>query len=107
MYRRTIRFKLHLDSSAITEVNELQLTKDSSILAVITAYPETREIFTGLGMGCLDCLGAGSETLESGACMHGLDVAIVIAALNRAINAKRTGEEANQDSSRNNKQVSE
>lgn len=70
------------------EVNNMQLTKDSLILDVITAYPETREVFAGLGMGCLDCLGVGSETLESGACMHRLDVTAVIAALSRVIGDK-------------------
>lgn len=63
----------------------MMITKDMLIQDVIAAYPETREIFAGLGMACLDCLGASLETIETGARMHGLQVSAVLKALVEAV----------------------
>ncbi|MGE5598392.1 MAG: DUF1858 domain-containing protein [Bacteroidota bacterium] len=63
------------------------ITGDTPILAILEEYPETRAVFIELGMGCPECLGAGMETVETGARMHGLDVRAVLAALARAIGA--------------------
>lgn len=64
------------------------LNRDTTILAVLSAYPETRAVFSALGMGCLDCLGAGLETVEIGARMHGLSTERVLTALAEAIQPK-------------------
>ncbi|MGE5551662.1 MAG: DUF1858 domain-containing protein [Bacteroidota bacterium] len=67
----------------------LDLNKDTAILAILSAHPETRAVFASLGMGCLDCLGAGSETVETGARMHGLSVEQVLTALRNAIEREK------------------
>ncbi len=63
----------------------MEITKDSLIEELLEAYPETRAVFASLGMDCIDCMGASMETVETGACMHDLDVAVVLEALRRAI----------------------
>jgi len=73
----------------------MEITKDTLILSILEKYPESRGVFAALGMGCLDCLGASLETVESGARMHGLQVEAVLAALRQAIGIK-------DDESRNN-----
>ncbi len=68
------------------------LTKDTPISRILTEYPEARAVFAALGMGCVECLGAGCETIETGARMHGLDPAAVLAALCAAV--ERAGRES-------------
>lgn len=71
----------------------MELTKHSLIKEVLATHPETRPVFLALGLGCPDCLGAGLETVETGARMHGLDADAVLAALEEAITARRPGGE--------------
>jgi len=66
----------------------MEITRHTTILALLEAYPEARDVLAALGMGCLDCLGASLETLATGTRMHGLEVEAVLAALNRAIDAR-------------------
>lgn len=67
------------------EVIPFKITKDLSILEVLQAYPEVRPIFIRHGMGCLECMGAMAETIETGARMHGIDLEKLLADLNKAI----------------------
>lgn len=67
------------------EVIPLKITKDLSILEVLRAYPEVRPIFARHGMGCLECMGAMAETIETGARMHGIKLEELLADLNSAI----------------------
>ncbi|MCG0276909.1 MAG: DUF1858 domain-containing protein [Thermanaeromonas sp.] len=71
------------------EVIPLRITKDLSIMEVLQAYPEVRSIFIRHGMGCLECMGAMSETIETGARMHGINLEELLADLNKAIRAQR------------------
>ncbi|MGQ9779155.1 MAG: DUF1858 domain-containing protein [Bacillota bacterium] len=66
----------------------MEITKDTLILNILERYPQSRDVFAALGMGCLDCLGASLETVEAGARMHGLDVEKVLAALRQAVEIK-------------------
>ncbi|MGI9951113.1 DUF1858 domain-containing protein [Moorellaceae bacterium AZ2] len=62
-----------------------KITKDLSIMEVLQAYPEVRPIFARHGMGCLTCMGAMAETIESGARVHGIKLEELLADLNNAI----------------------
>jgi len=66
----------------------MEITRETRILEILEKYPQSREVFSALGMGCLDCLGAGLETVEVGARMHGLDVEKVLAALRQVVEIK-------------------
>ena len=52
----------------------MEITKDTTILALLENHPEAREVLISLGLKCLGCLGAEHETVEIGARMHGLAV---------------------------------
>lgn len=58
-------------------------TKDMSILEALQADPRAREIFAAHGMGCIGCMGATMESIESGAKMHGIDPELVVQELNQ------------------------
>ncbi|HBT46358.1 MAG TPA: disulfide oxidoreductase [Peptococcaceae bacterium] len=62
-----------------------RITKDLSIMEVLQAYPEVRSVFARHGMGCLTCMGAMAETIESGARIHGIDLEELLADLNEAV----------------------
>ena len=64
---------------------ELPITKDTRIGELLQAYPETSDVFTSHGLGCIVCLGASMETVEEGALMHSLDADTIVKELNRAI----------------------
>ncbi len=47
--------------------------KEMLLIDVITKYPEVAPILMGYGLHCVGCHFSGSDTIESGARMHGLD----------------------------------
>ena len=61
------------------------IDKSMSIIEIVQKYPQTAEVFRGYGMGCLGCVAARFENLEQGASAHGIDVAALVADLNKAI----------------------
>ncbi|KKM12949.1 disulfide oxidoreductase [Clostridiales bacterium PH28_bin88] len=61
------------------------ITKDMSILEVLQAYPQARDVFARHGMGCIECMGAEGESLEDGARMHGLNLQVLLEDLNRLV----------------------
>jgi len=64
------------------------VTKEMTIGDVMAAYPETEEVFkTHFGQGCFTCPGAKVESIAFGATMHNLDPEVIVADLNRAIEA--------------------
>lgn len=62
-----------------------KITKDMGILEVVQKYPETIEAFMNSGMGCIGCAAAHFETIEQGAAGHGLDIDLLMASLNAAV----------------------
>ena len=62
-----------------------KITKDMGILEVVQQYPETIEAFMNSGMGCIGCAAAHFENIEQGAAAHGLDIDLLMAALNAAV----------------------
>ncbi len=63
---------------------EVKITKDMRIKEIITVKPATIPVFGSLGMGCIHCLAADSETLEQAAAVHGLDIDALVNELNKA-----------------------
>lgn len=62
-----------------------KITKDMGILEVVQKYPETIEAFMNSGMGCIGCAAAHFENIEQGAAGHGLDIDLLMASLNAAV----------------------
>ena len=61
------------------------ITKEMGILDVVQQYPETIEVFSQLGFGCVGCAAARFENLEAGAKVHGVDPDELVAHLNAAL----------------------
>ena len=59
----------------------MMITKDMSIMEVVTNYPDTVPVFMQSGMGCIGCAAAHFENIEQGALAHGIDVDELITAL--------------------------
>lgn len=59
------------------------IDKSMSIIEVVQKYPQTVEVFRNFGMGCLGCAAARFENIEQGAAAHGIDIAALVAELNR------------------------
>lgn len=59
------------------------IKQDTSILAVLRAYPQAREVFVRQGMSCIGCMGSAEETIANGAKMHNVDLAALLQELNR------------------------
>ena len=63
----------------------MMITKDMSIMEVVTNYPDTVPGFMQSGMGCIGCAAAHFENIEQGALAHGIDVDELITALNDVV----------------------
>ena len=63
----------------------MMITKDMSIMGVVTNYPDTGPVFMQSGMGCIGCAAAHFENIEQGALAHGIDVDELITALNDVV----------------------
>jgi hybrid cluster-associated redox disulfide protein len=61
-----------------------RFTKEMSILEALEADVGVRAIFERHGMSCCMCIGAQSESIESGAIMHQVDPDLVVDELNRS-----------------------
>ena len=61
-----------------------KITKDTIIGDILDIAPETAPIFLSIGMHCLGCPGARSETVEEACMVHGVDVDALLTALNSA-----------------------
>lgn len=56
--------------------------KKMSIIEALKKHPRARDVFIKYGLGCLACMGAMVESVESGARMHGIDPDLLVADLN-------------------------
>ena len=63
----------------------MMITKDMSIMEVVTNSPDTVPVFMQSGMGCIGCAAAHFENIEQGALAHGIDVDELITALNDVV----------------------
>jgi len=58
------------------------VTKDMTFHEVMSKSPEVAKVLGSFNLGCVGCMGAMHETLEQGATAHGLDVEVLLTALN-------------------------
>ena len=63
----------------------MTITKDMSIMEVVTKYPDTVPVFMNSGMGCIGCAAAHFENIEQGAVAHGIDIDALMAGLNEVV----------------------
>ena len=63
----------------------MTITKEMSIMEVVTNYPDTAPVFMQAGMGCIGCAAAHFENIEQGAMAHGIDIDELITALNDVV----------------------
>jgi len=54
------------------------ITPNTPIIDVLRAYPQARTLFLRHGMACGGCMGSTIETIENGARMHNIDLAILM-----------------------------
>ncbi len=70
----------------------MRITKDTTILEALQAHPRSREIFIKHGLGCIACMGATMESIESGARMHGMEPDDLVEDLNRLVEESSASE---------------
>ena len=66
----------------------MEVTKDTIIGDILDYDGETAKFFLEIGMHCLGCPSARSETVEQACYVHGQDVDALLAKLNAAIAGK-------------------
>ena len=62
-----------------------KVTKDMGIIEIVQNHPESLEIFSKYGLGCIGCAAARFENLEAGAKVHGVDPEQMVAEINELI----------------------
>lgn len=65
----------------------MTINKDMAIGEVVEQYPETVPVFMQHGLGCFGCAMARFENIEQGAMAHGIDIEVLMKALNEAVAA--------------------
>ncbi len=66
-----------------------KVTKEMSIIDIVSQYPETLEIFQKYGLGCIGCAAARFENLEAGAKVHGINPQTMVDEINEVIAANK------------------
>lgn len=66
-------------------MSEQKITNEMSIIEIAQKYPETLEVFTKFGLGCIGCAAARYENVEAGARVHGIDPEVLLEELNNSI----------------------
>ena len=66
----------------------MEVTKDTVIGDVLDCDIETGRFFLEIGMHCLACPGARSETIEQACAVHGTDADELVAKLNEYFSNK-------------------
>jgi hybrid cluster-associated redox disulfide protein len=61
------------------------ITRDMTIAAILSRYPQTITVFREFGLSCQECQIADFEEIEHGAGVHHIDVEVLLRELNRAI----------------------
>ncbi|GAA0180112.1 DUF1858 domain-containing protein [Clostridium sediminicola] len=63
----------------------MKIDKNNTVGEVVKNYPEVIRTLMSFGMGCVGCPSAQAETLEEAAGVHGLDVDMLLEALNKTV----------------------
>ena len=61
------------------------ITKDTIIGDILDNAPETAPIFLEIGMHCLGCPSARSESVKDACMVHGVDADDIVSKLNAAV----------------------
>ena len=61
----------------------MEVTKDMLIGELVRKKPAAIETLMSFGMGCVGCPSSQMETVEEAAMVHGLDLSILMTALNK------------------------
>ena len=61
----------------------MKVTKDTVIGQILQDKPESIGTLMSFGMGCVMCPASQMETLEEASMVHGLDVNLLVDALNK------------------------
>lgn len=69
----------------------MQITKDMTIEDVVEQFPETTQVFSRYGVGCLGCSAAQYDSIGEGAAVHGLDAEELVQELNACIAGRAQG----------------
>jgi hybrid cluster-associated redox disulfide protein len=64
------------------------LVKEMTVGQVLKLYPQTVQVFLELGMHCLGCPSATTESIEGAALTHGRNADELVAQLNKVITAE-------------------
>jgi hybrid cluster-associated redox disulfide protein len=64
------------------------LVKEMTVGQVLKLYPQTVQVFLELGMHCLGCPSATTESIEGAALTHGRNADELVAHLNKVITAE-------------------
>ena len=59
------------------------INKDMKIGDLLQEFPDKAEILLAAGMHCLGCPASQAETLEEACAVHGIDVEVLVAELNK------------------------
>lgn len=59
-----------------------KVTKEMSIIDIVQNFPESLQVFSKYGLGCIGCAAARFENLEAGAKVHGFDPDEMVAEIN-------------------------
>ncbi len=70
-------------------MENIKVTADTLVGELVNNYPETAEVFYGIGMYCLGCPASQADSVEDACTIHGVDSAAVVQALNEKIAAVR------------------
>ena len=62
------------------------ITKDTIIGDILDLAPQTAPVFLSIGMHCLGCPGARSETVEEACAVHGVDCERLLDIINTVAN---------------------
>lgn len=63
----------------------MKITKDMIIGDLVRKYPETISVLMEHGMGCVGCPSAQAESIENACEVHGMDIEMLLKALNEAV----------------------
>lgn len=66
-----------------------QVTKDMIIMDVLQMDAETAQFFLQIGMHCLGCPSASSESIEQACMVHGADADQLVADINAFLASKQ------------------
>ena len=65
-----------------------EISRDTMISEILSNAPEAMPVFQNIGMHCLGCPSARSETVEEACQVHGVDADELVKKLNAALAGK-------------------